>query len=280
MEKWAYATLLGNNEYFEGTLALIKSLRDLKAKYPIIVMVTDDVDELYKKYLRSIMVNVMEIKKINIDPQLIKKNNINGQPKWSNSFTKLAVFNLVEWDKIVFLDSDMVILKNVDNLFDHPSLSAVVADKFYPTSRQWTELNSGTLVLAPNQEEFKRLTALIPNNAETPLGDQDILHVAFPNWRTNMKLHLGYEYNIFSKHIDYYKKIKSHRSKKQEAILHYTGPIKPWMFSKGELCLWSVKNLIKGHFIEIRYFYRYRTLLKEEFKNFKVWETVQRGFSL
>jgi len=39
-------------------------------------------------------------------------------------YTKLSIWTLTEYSKIVYVDSDMIALQNVDELFERPSLSA------------------------------------------------------------------------------------------------------------------------------------------------------------
>ncbi|KAK9215542.1 hypothetical protein WN944_007547 [Citrus x changshan-huyou] len=48
-----------------------------------------------------------------------KKDSYN---EWN--YSKLRVWQLIEYDKIIFIDSDLVVLKNIDEFFFYPELSA------------------------------------------------------------------------------------------------------------------------------------------------------------
>ena len=69
-----------------------------------------------------------------------------------NTFDKLNIFSLVEFEKIVYLDSDLLILENIDNLFNYPHLSCPRDLPF-----NMTKFNSGVMVLEPNIDDFKEL---------------------------------------------------------------------------------------------------------------------------
>lgn len=67
------------------------------------------------------------------------------------SYTKMLIWNMVEYDKIVYLDSDLLILKNVDDLFQRPSLSAA------PDALPPDKFNSGVMVLKPNRRLYRQM---------------------------------------------------------------------------------------------------------------------------
>lgn len=272
----AYCTLLGNNEYFFGTLSLIASLDKVESMYPMVVMVTDNIDENYIKYLKQLKnVIVKKVNPINVSDDVLSINNQNGQPKWTHSFTKLNMFNLTEYEKLVFVDSDMLIIDNIDNLFDLPNLSATIADKAYPRKEAWKELNSGIMVIEPKTAEFNRLKNLIPKDTKSPIGDQDILHLGYPNWKTNNNLHLDESYNVFFNHIDFYK--QWFKNGNSEKVIHFIGPNKPWNMSKSKIVIYYLQNISKRHFIEINYFNKYRSLLKTEIKKYNNWSITNDG---
>ena len=44
---------------------------------------------------------------------------------WVNSgYTKLHIWDMTEYDKVVYIDADVLVLENVDELFDRPSPAA------------------------------------------------------------------------------------------------------------------------------------------------------------
>jgi glycogenin glucosyltransferase len=74
-----------------------------------------------------------------------------GRPELFITFTKLHLWSLEQFSKVVFLDADTLVLKNVDDLFDHDEFSAC-PDIGWPDC-----FNSGVFVAQPNKETFQRL---------------------------------------------------------------------------------------------------------------------------
>lgn len=247
MNKKAYMTLLGSDNYLVGTLALVQSLKSVKSKYPIIVIVTDNVSNESLQVLKNKHIDFVKIGKVNISNKVIEDNKKQGYSNWSNTFSKLVIFGQTQYEKIVFLDSDMLILKNVDDLFNKDSLSAVVAGKSYPGNSDWKDLNSGTMVIVPKTGEDKRLLDLVENNnLSGKFGDQDIIQLGYPNWKKETHLELGEEYNLFAKHEPYY--VGSNILNKPIKVLHFVGKIKPWNMGKKQryrYCLHIIKENIK-----------------------------------
>ncbi|MCT3342149.1 hypothetical protein EFP49_04900 [Lactobacillus johnsonii] len=273
MDKKVYMTLLGSDNYLIGTLALAQSLKNVKSKYPLVVMVTNNVSEKSINVLKQKKLQYIKIDKIQVSNQAIHENEEGGYSNWSNTFSKLAIFGFTQYEKIVFLDSDMLILKNIDNLFEKEHMSAVVAGKSYPGNEDWRDLNSGTMVIVPKKDEDKRLLQVLNDSTFFgKFGDQDIIQLGYPNWKKKPSLELGEEYNLFSKHEPYYvgKNILNHSIK----VIHFVGKDKPWNMDKKQrlrYCARVVKNNLK-YIKSIRGFYQFN-------KNFSSYCKICDGIS-
>lgn len=242
MKRYAYLTYLGTDDYLIGTLALIEELKNVKSKYPIYCLVAND---LGKETIRQIEVKaeIIRSQKFKIPNGVLEHNKQTGYSRWNRTFEKLQVFGLEQFDKIVMLDSDMLIKSNIDELFEKPNLSAVAAGKGYPGNEKWENLNSGTMVITPSKLEFARLIKLIVLNT---WGDQDCIQRAYPNWNKNDKLHLSDIYNMISGFEAYYVGVKKLKNIK---IVHFTHKIKPWKMNKmyrfKYMCSLIVRQIIK-----------------------------------
>lgn len=82
------------------------------------------------------------------------------------------MWSLTEYDKIVFLDSDMMVEHNLDELFEQEELSAV-PDIFTPP------FNAGLMVLKPNKETYQSMLDIYMNTPSKGFGDQGFLNVFF-----------------------------------------------------------------------------------------------------
>lgn len=177
---------------------------------------------------------------INVD--VTKINTDEGYYHWNRTFDKMYVWTLIEFEKVVYLDSDMQVIRNIDCLFDSPHMSAVIAD-------QWNEpglkkLNSGLIVIEPNIEEFLGLKQLWESGTIKlkNMGDQDIIRAYYTRWDKQNELHLHPGLNVF------YSEVSSGIIKKENvqpvSVIHYIGSRKPWMVS-----LSAILNRMKQNFL-------------------------------
>lgn len=179
MNKFAYITYLGTDDYLPGTLALIQSLQSVKSKYPIYVFCSSNLSNTTISLLKDKSANILKShQKFKIPTKVVENNNKKVFSRWNRTFEKLQIFGLEQFDKVVMLDSDMLIKQNIDELFTKPNLSAVCAGKSYPGNENWKNLNSGIVVITPNKNTLKRLISLI--GLDTP-GDQDVIRKALPS---------------------------------------------------------------------------------------------------
>lgn len=220
-QKYTYVTLLGTDDYLIGTLCLWKSLRNVKSKYPLLVLCSQNIS--------VDVLNILKHKKIQykvLEEQIVTNHKNEGEyARWSFTFDKLQIFNLVEYDKIVFLDSDMYVVKNIDCLFNAQHMSAVVADVYDQPNCK--ELNSGLMVIVPQKQEYSQLTSLLHSKVIKKLpmcGDQDIIRLFYNNWSNETKLKLPNQYNMYFTNIKKYKW-------GGVSVIHFVYDKKPWNYS-------------------------------------------------
>ena len=149
-KKCAYATVLSTDSYLPGTLALFESIKRTKPMTNnFVVVVNENIKKETRDRLQEEGYIVIEKPKIEVPQEIKNKNRI--LPYWNNTFDKFNLFDLTDFDKIVYLDSDIYVRKNIDELFDKPNMSAVIAGKSYPGNESWNELNSGLMVIEPQK---------------------------------------------------------------------------------------------------------------------------------
>ncbi len=194
-EQKSYITLLSTEDYLIGVLALNISLRKVRARYPLLVMLSHGISELTERKLHKIGLQTIRIPNtIEIDSTI---NQEKGYTHWSNTFDKLYLWQLTDFDKLVFLDSDMMVCKNIDHLFDAPHMSAANAD--IVNEPDCTELNSGLMVVRPSKKEYEGLLSVLRNGYIKKLnyGDQDVIRYYYKDWSSQQELHLERSYNAF-----------------------------------------------------------------------------------
>ena len=217
-EMKAYMTVVTNIDYLKGVKVLKKSLDIVSSKYPFFVLVPDSAPAEITEELTNSNIQFIFCEKKND----FKKDN--AVSYWGDTFFKLEVFKQFQFEKIVFLDSDMIVLKNIDDLFEKPHMSCVAAGQVL--HKDWVDLNSGIMVIEPNKQEYEGLTLITPQiyksfiEAGTGVGDQDVIKAYFKDWVQNKELHLNEKYNVMLGYAGYLKD--------DVFIYHFTGREKPW----------------------------------------------------
>ncbi|XP_025618843.1 galactinol synthase 2 isoform X2 [Arachis hypogaea] len=113
----AFVTFLaGNGDYVKGVVGLAKGLRKTKTMYPLVVAVLPDVPEEHRKILISQGCIVREI-----EPVYPPENQTQfAMAYYVINYSKLRIWEFVEYSKMIYLDGDIQVFENIDHLFDLP----------------------------------------------------------------------------------------------------------------------------------------------------------------
>ncbi|KAK7463696.1 hypothetical protein VKT23_005635 [Stygiomarasmius scandens] len=215
-KKAAYTTLLTRTSYLPGLLVLWHGLKRVDSQYPLVVMVTPDLPQDARDILLRYNIPMFEIN--TLLPAEDRHNVAEHDVRFKDTWTKLRAFELVDFERVVLLDSDMIVMKNMDELMDLPLKADEIAAAHvcacnpmkiphYPADwvpencahtavegplanppswtpggpRPYGQLNSGTVVLNPSAELS---TAIVHYLDTQPLEDfafpdQDLLSEFF-----------------------------------------------------------------------------------------------------
>lgn len=259
-----YLTVLSSPNYLKGVLALYNSLKKVKSKYPLYVLLSDNISldiELFLK--KKGLFIIRKSNQLNISENVSNINKTAGLNRWSNTFYKLYIFGLIEFKKIIYLDCDMIVLCNIDELMKKPHMSATQAGRSKKGNEHWTKLNSGLMVIEPKESICEDLLALakkMVNETTVPIGDQDVINKYYMTWENNDKLILNEGYGVFINYIDYYKNVLKYKNKDIK-VLHFVGENKPWLLNTHKRILKYIKLFIEMRFWEIYYINNYNKYL-------------------
>lgn len=203
----------------------------------------------------------------NFDDSIIQREN--KVDYWKETFFKLKVFDLTQFDKIVFLDSDMLVLKNLDHLFEMPHMSCVAAGQ--ELHSDWVKLNSGLMVIEPNHEEYLGLERMIDRvyrektEAGFGIGDQDVIQAYYDRlWFESDRLHLGGVYNTMLGYAGYLQKCGKIADLNDIFVYHFTGKEKPWREKLTEKAAIRLKIMKRSNSkIDYEALRRYRDMIKQ-----------------
>ena len=154
---YAFVTVLSTNNYYKGVVALFESIKRTKTKCDnFVVIVNENIsDKIIDDFIRRGYI-VEKRKRICCD---FIHNKV--YKYWHNTFDKFYVFELIKYDKIIYLDCDMYVLKNIDELFEYPHMSAVIAG--HDRYNEWNEIGSGLMVIEPKEEVSVQLIETLKN---------------------------------------------------------------------------------------------------------------------
>ncbi|KAF8710117.1 hypothetical protein AX14_013434 [Amanita brunnescens Koide BX004] len=141
-----------------------------------------------------------------------------GRPDLHAVLTKLHVFRLTQFSKIIFLDADVLPIRPLSHLFTLPHDFSAVPDVGWPDI-----FNSGVLVFNPGEEKFNGLMDLLHSKGSWDGGDQGILN----EWRGNNWNRLSFIYNTTPTAAYTYAPAYE-RFGSQISAIHFIGHNKPW----------------------------------------------------
>jgi len=112
----AYATLLTKNAYLPGALVVEQCLRSVGSRYPLVAMVTSTLPQEARDVLRKRGIKVKDVDPLH--PGDSVHQLAAHDSRFADTWTKLRGFSLSEYDRVVLLDSDMIVMRNMDELMD------------------------------------------------------------------------------------------------------------------------------------------------------------------
>ncbi len=247
----AYATILSSENFTIGVKRLYRDIRKF-SKREVVVFVNDEISESTVSELREFGLTVIKENEPVFDEGVISEKQ--AKDRWNKTLFKFVIFKEHGFDKLVYLDSDLLIRSNIDDLFDKPEWSAVPDKKFFPEYGR-EGLNAGVMVIAPSIDTYKKLVDLTAETSENHriFGDQDVFNLLLQDWDVSEELHLGEEYNFCFYSNSYCDNPK---------VVHFIFENKPWMWSKSSIVLKKLKWFISGQNRKIKYLEEYLRGLK------------------
>ncbi|MBP2167355.1 lipopolysaccharide biosynthesis glycosyltransferase [Erwinia toletana] len=205
----AWITLLTQPEYLTGVQTLHQSLRQSKTAYPLVVMVTENIAPAICAQLKADGCEVIAVAPLNPHPDLTHHY---ASAQFAEVWTKLRAWQLTDYQRLVFLDADMLVVQNMDELMTlelpENGIAACHACRCNPNSiasypKSWVPencfytwqdrqqpapaqldayFNAGFLVLTPDAEVFSALEsriAAIDDLSRYQFSEQDLLNEHF-----------------------------------------------------------------------------------------------------
>ncbi|KAL3617383.1 UDP-glucuronate:xylan alpha-glucuronosyltransferase 1 [Castilleja foliolosa] len=229
-QREAYATILHSaHDYVCGAITAAQSIRMSGSTRDLVILVDETISEYHRSGLELAGWKVRTIKRIR-NPKAEK----DAYNEWN--YSKFRLWQLTDYDKVIFIDADLLILRNIDFLFGMPEISA--------TGNNGTLFNSGVMVVEPSNCTFQLLMDHINEIESYNGGDQGYLNEIFTWWHRLPK-HINFLKNFWigDDAVVKQKKIRLFEAEPPILyVLHYLGN-KPWMCFRDYDCNWNVDIL-------------------------------------
>ncbi|KAA8549048.1 hypothetical protein F0562_000732 [Nyssa sinensis] len=200
----AYVTFLaGNGDYVKGVVGLAKGLRKVNTVYPLVVAVLPDVPADHRQILEAQGCIVREIELV-YPPE---NQTQFAMAYYVINYSKLRIWEFVEYSKMIYLDGDIQVYENIDHLFDLPdghfyAVMDCFCEKTWshtpqykigycqqcPEMVKWPAemgqppslyFNAGMFVFEPSLSTYDDLLKTLKITPPTPFAEQDLLNMYF-----------------------------------------------------------------------------------------------------
>ncbi|XP_030950289.1 UDP-glucuronate:xylan alpha-glucuronosyltransferase 2-like isoform X1 [Quercus lobata] len=225
-KKEAYATVLHSTEaYVCGAITLAQSLIKTGTKRDLLMLIDNSISISKRNALVAAGWTLRIIERIR-NPRAE-----NGTYNEYN-YSKFRLWQLTDYDKVIFIDSDILVLRNLDLLFHFPQMTA--------TGNDVSIFNSGIMVIEPSNCTFRvfidRTKDIISYNG----GDQGFLNEVFVWWH-RLPRRVNYLKNFWA-NTTLEATVKNHlfgADPPQVYSIHYLG-LKPWLCYRDYDCNWDI----------------------------------------
>lgn len=182
--RFAFVTLLhdspGTWDHMWETLALARAVQQFSA-YPMVVLTNTthlpdgrvDIAEGFR-HLNALVLPLHKI-------EMPRKFSFPLNPTWPVAYWKLQIFNLTEFDKLIWMDTDAMLTRSVDWLFEQSWMWAQRDD--WSCQMNQTNVCSGLMLIFPNQTDFVEMQRHAASRPTWKGGDQELISAYFSEVR-------------------------------------------------------------------------------------------------
>ena len=268
-----------SKDYVLGALVLGFSIKRTKTKHSLVCLHTDDVPAEHLKLLQ-IFWECREVKHMEVAcAKRLSTDDRIEESRFSKVFTKLRALEQEDFEKVLVMDIDLLVLSSIDKLFELPAPAALkrgmnrgkwpykhgddVDGATFFSGRepgkmhswgQGTGINAGVMLLAPNKADFLKMEEELlepyhPGHVRGNGPEQDYLSRFFADrpWR-----HISVEYNFQVHHmynalhplLDDAERLVVCENYQSVRVVHFSGDagVKPWTRCLQKSFGWPVRD--------------------------------------
>jgi len=170
-EHEAIATLLttDNADYLRGALVLGSSIRSFDSSRDMVCLVTPSVPTEWKGALEVAGWKIVEVPELEEfwwgQSEECSAGSTDQGERWGHMATKLRLWQLTQYQRVLYLDADTILTGPVSDVFGSVSTFAAEAPKYH------SHFNAGVMLLTPSLRVFDELLILGKQNHASVFGN-------------------------------------------------------------------------------------------------------------
>lgn len=201
MENNCYMTLMTNENYLPCIIRNAQRMRYLNVKYPYIVLIPKN---------NFFLKQALEKENILYEQITIEKINQNSDLFYNDTINKFMITKFYQYDKICFLDGDLILIDNPDNEFNFLSDNQDLLLYQEIRENNKVEFMGQFFICRPSFTNIDIIKKMVSN--DSTIIDDEMIFLKLIN--TNQC-----KYKIMSNHPE-------------TSFLHFSGCLKPWQYYK------------------------------------------------
>ncbi len=219
-KRWAYVFYATNREYAIAVLVFVRLLRQLGIR--------DDADVVVLHLPLSGRI-IARMRDLGISTVPVPKLRYVNHRYYRHCLVKLRIFQLFEYERVVFVDADAMPLKSLDDLLTLPFEGPVAAPSAYWLPQPfWT---SALLVARPSAANWERVSRHFDSASARRFYDMDIINSEFRSeihtlpervFCLNSEWEDVNRWGFFGDFDDTYSRV---------SVVHFSAVGKPWSYS-------------------------------------------------
>jgi len=235
---YIFLTYLSNDRDYKGALTINYMLKKYNSNYKLACIILENVSSNIITILQQSNITLYKYSLTETLKLFNYNENFINHLVNKHYYGKFFMYDLTMYDKIIYLDTDLLIRSNIDHLF----LNDCSENKCYMTyDTEYNSenndillrsniFNSGVVIFQPNKDTccqfYLYLKMIYENNIASLKTDQDIFEIMNNNNFIKVQ-HLEYKYNCPGMASKYF--INNHFLD-DLIIIHFTLSPKPWNF--------------------------------------------------
>ncbi|KAL7753634.1 magnesium ion transporter [Sorochytrium milnesiophthora] len=222
--RFAYVFYVTRPEYLCSAMVNAHQLRTLSltsADTDIVLLHTPELAfaPIHRQRVRELNVTVREVARMPSHDGL-----------YQDVLVKLRVWQMTDYDRIVFLDADMLVLRSLDHLFELEPVELAIPRAYWFKHRVLTSL---LMVVTPSEETFRRLSEkYIPDGKPLPgMYDMDIINKEFGETAMELDIIYGMLDSVWAGNYTGLGDLDS-LLYERAYIAHFSANGKPWYYGR------------------------------------------------